>query len=101
LHIERDTTADAYIVRIHLRRDVDPAAVEVRQRGRGVLIRASRYNQSNYRNDQTSGYRSYSYSYSSSMSRRFTLPRDADVSAMKRQDEQGMVTLTFPRKHRH
>lgn len=102
LHVERDSTSDAYIVRIHTRKDVDPATVDVQQRGRQLLIRVSRSNQANYQNDQMAGYRrSYSVSYSSHVSRRLTLPRDADVSAMQREDGDGMVTLTFPRTQRY
>jgi HSP20 family molecular chaperone IbpA len=76
---------------------VDPATVDVQQRGRQLRIRVSRSNQTNYSDDQTTGYRNYSFSYSSRTSRRITLPRDADVSAMQRQDEDGLVTLVFPR----
>jgi HSP20 family molecular chaperone IbpA len=97
LRIERDTDADAYVVRIHTREDVDPATVDVQQRGRQLQIRVSRSNQTNYTDDQTAGYRSYSFAYSSHTSRRFTLPPDADLSAMQREDQDGSVTLTFPR----
>ena len=42
-------------------------------------------------------YRYYSYR-SNRMARRFSVPRDADLAAMKREDGEGRVTLTIPRK---
>jgi HSP20 family molecular chaperone IbpA len=98
LRIERRATDDAYLLEIKLS-GIKPAEVEVRVQGPWVLI--SRISSAQSEQEETisdgGGYRrSFSYS-SGSMSRRFSLPPDADGAALQRQDADDAVHVSIPR----
>ena len=86
---------DTYVVTISLNGYV-PEDLEVAHAGRWLLSQRARSAQDSA---QEPGAYSYQHSYST-VSRRITLPRDADVSRMERADSEGMIRLTIPRLYR-
>lgn len=98
LSISRDADADAYYITIATN-GIEPKAVQVRTEGRWILIGLDRSQQDSYQDtfDQGRGYvRSYSLS-SGQTSKRFTLPRDADPQALRREDGEKQVRVIIPR----
>lgn len=101
IRVSRQTTEDAYILDIQLR-GIRPDEVQVRAQGRWITIdrvsSAQEVRQEQF--DEGRGYaRSFSYS-SGTASRRMTLPPDADVSAMQREDGERSIRIRFPRTER-
>ena len=78
---------------------VNPAEVKVDVNGPWILVTRDRSAESRQQEtfDDGRGYRR-SFSYSSGRaSRRFTVPRDGDTSAMQRQDLEDAIRITIPR----
>jgi HSP20 family molecular chaperone IbpA len=72
---------------------MDPEAIQVTVQGWSLVVQ----NRESHRVEQRSDRGSYNFSAtSSSMRRRFPLPPDADASAMKRSQEDGVVVITLP-----
>ncbi|MCU7907111.1 MAG: Hsp20/alpha crystallin family protein [Candidatus Thiodiazotropha sp. (ex Epidulcina cf. delphinae)] len=71
-----------------------PDALQVKMEGRSLVVE----NQEAHRVENRSE-RGYSFSSaSSSMRRRFRLPGDADVEAMQKTEEGGVIVITLPYK---
>jgi len=101
MQVSRRTTEDAYLLDIQLQ-GLRPDEVQVRTQGRWITIDRTTSAQEDRQEqfDQGRGYaRSYSYS-SGSASRRMSLPPDADVAAMQRQDGENSILIRFPRTDR-
>jgi len=97
--IARETAEDAYILNIRLS-GMKPQEVQVRTEGRWILVSKDRSLQQVQEDsfDDGRGYsRSFSYS-SGTATRRFTVPRDADPAAMRREDSEGAVRIVIPRR---
>ncbi len=96
--IIRDADPTAYYILVSTG-GIEPQAVQVRAEGRWLLIGLDRSKQDTTQQqfDEGRGYvRSYSFS-SGQTNRRFTLPQDADLQGMKREDGDKEVRITIPR----
>jgi HSP20 family molecular chaperone IbpA len=100
MRVERSADQDNYYVTI-LVAGMEPQSLSVTVEGdRWLAIRTEDSRESTYQNTAENGsayYRSYSYS-SGSNSRRISLPPDADVAALQREDGEGQVQVTIPRR---
>jgi HSP20 family molecular chaperone IbpA len=101
LRVQREATADAYLVHI-LVTDGKTDEVQVTPLGRSLAISrsasAETVQEDNF--DEGRGYqRSFSFSRGA-LSRRIALPPDADLSAMTREVKDGTITLRIPRSAR-
>jgi HSP20 family molecular chaperone IbpA len=98
MRIRQGVTDDAYLLDIQLS-GVKPAEVKVDVNGPWILVTQDRSAETSQQEtfDDGRGYRR-SFSYSSGRaSRRFTVPRDGDTSAMQRQDTEDAIRITIPR----
>jgi hypothetical protein len=98
LRIQREAGPDSYTVRI-ASPDGKTTDIQATPAGRGLAISRieSAQTQEEKRFDDGRGYmQSYSFSQGSS-SRFVTLPRDADLGHMTREDKDGVVALRIPR----
>jgi len=99
MHLSRSADVENYYVDIELS-GIEPKDIEVRAEGRWLVLGSDRSTQ---QSDETSfdegqGYtRSYRFS-TGTVSRRLTLPRDADLSALRRDDGEGSIRITVPRR---
>lgn len=94
--IRRWADSDGYHLQIFTGSD-DPQAVDIRLRGRSLLLRSARSYQTD-RRDST-GIRSYERRFNR-FSRQISIPRDADTANMRSRVEDGVMTITLPRlKH--
>lgn len=92
VRFERDRDRDGYHLRIHLQ-GISPDAIQVNVQGRSLVVE----NRESHQVEQRSDRGSYQFSSaSSSMRRRFALPPNADVQALQRSDEEGVVVITLP-----
>jgi HSP20 family molecular chaperone IbpA len=99
MQISRQSTEDAYIIEIQLA-DMTPEELQISTRGNWISIGKDQSRQEIKEDtfDQGRGYaRSYSFS-TGSASRRFSLPGDADMEAMSREEGEGVVRLVIPRR---
>jgi HSP20 family molecular chaperone IbpA len=100
MRIERAADQDNYYLTIRVS-GMEPQAVAVSVEGdRWLAIRRQDSRESSYENTAEDGsayYRGFSYS-SGSTSRRISLPRDADVAALQREDGEGQIRIVIPRK---
>ncbi len=98
--IERAADQDNYYLTIRVS-GMEPQAVEVQVEGdRWLAIRSQDSRESSYENTTEEGstyYRGFSYS-SGSTSRRISLPWDADVAALQREDGEGQIRIVIPRR---
>ena len=101
LQISRHTTDDAYVIDIQLN-GMKPEDIQVSTRGSWISVSRDQSRQE-VREDsfeQNRGYsRSYSFS-SGSASRRFNVPRDADLTAMTREVSEDVLRILIPRRPR-
>ncbi len=102
MRINRSADADGYHMQVQLR-GIEPQLLNIRvENGRWLVLSVEQSTETHQRDDARSGYgyqRSYSYS-SSNQTRRISLPADANVDAMQRQDQQDRVIVHIPRKVR-
>jgi HSP20 family molecular chaperone IbpA len=92
MHFERYRDEAGYQLRIHTR-GMEPEAIQVTVQGRSLVVQ----NRESHRVEQRNDRGSYQFAAASSnMRRRFPLPPDADVNAMQRTVEDGMVLITLP-----
>ena len=104
-HIERGANEQGYYLLIHAD-GLDPKAIQVTPMGRSLLISVTQSHQSGHRYTPPQarpGYTQWDYSaYRSSgtMQRRISVPRDADLDAMRRTDSEAMISITLPRLRR-
>ena len=99
LRISRRMTEDAYIIEVPLE-GLSAEEVQVTTQGNWISIGRDQSRQDVKEDtfDQGRGYaRSYSFS-SGSANRRFSVPRDADVSAMTREESDGTLRISIPRQ---
>lgn len=100
LQISRYATEDAYIVDIQLN-GMKPEDVQVSARGSWIRVSRNQSRQETREDsfEQGRGYsRSYSFS-SGSASRRFNVPRDADLEGLTREEKEGVLRILIPRRH--
>jgi len=95
IRIATDRTQQGYVVTIRLT-GYRPSDIEVVRSGRWLIVQRAASDQNL---DQQPGGYSFRQSYSS-LSRRLTLPRDADLEAIQREDGDGFIRLTIPRQAR-
>ncbi|EGV33061.1 hypothetical protein ThidrDRAFT_0739 [Thiorhodococcus drewsii AZ1] len=97
LEIRRALRGDAYVVDVLLQ-NIEPDAVEIRPAGQGLLIRYDTERRVDRENQLPNGGYASSYSVShGAASRRVGLPRDADLSAMSTEIEDGVIQVRIPR----
>jgi HSP20 family molecular chaperone IbpA len=99
LQISRRSTEDAYIIEIQLT-GMTPEELQISTQGNWISIGKDQSRQEIKEDtfDQGRGFaRSYSFS-TGSASRRFSLPPDADVAAMTREESEGVVRVVIPRR---
>jgi hypothetical protein len=97
--VSRETTEDAYILDIRVQ-GIEPSELQVTPQGQWILIRSEisqRQLQEDSFDEGRGGMRSYSFS-TGSASRRLTVPRDGDLSAMRREDGEDSVRIVIPRR---
>lgn len=99
LRIAREASEEAYTLTIHLN-GMSTEEVEVRAQGNWLVLSRNdseqRVQQDSF--DDGRGYtRSYSFS-TGSASRRLSVPPDADLSAMSREDGENSVRIRIPRR---
>ncbi|MCU7844979.1 MAG: Hsp20/alpha crystallin family protein [Candidatus Thiodiazotropha sp. (ex Monitilora ramsayi)] len=92
MRFQRTRDENGYILRIETR-GMTPDAIQVSLQGRSLVVQNQESRQVEQRSDR-GGYQFSSTS--SSMRRRFHLPPDADVAAMQRSEEDGVVVIRFP-----
>ena len=95
IRIATDRSEQGYVVTIRLI-GYRPSDVEVVRSGRWLIVQRAASEQDA---EQQPGAYSFRRSYST-FSRRVTLPRDADLEAIQREDGDGFVRLTIPRQAR-
>ena len=88
----QDRDQDGYHLRIQLQ-GISPEAIQVSVQGHSLVVENRESHQVERHNERGSYHFS---SASSSMRRRFPLPPDADVHALKRSDEGGGIVITLP-----
>ncbi|MEJ1298442.1 MAG: Hsp20/alpha crystallin family protein [Candidatus Sedimenticola sp. (ex Thyasira tokunagai)] len=71
-----------------------PDSIRISVQPGQLILQESRSNEERHHNQ---GSRGYFHSWSS-MSQRIPLPRDADIEGMTRQNSEGTITLTIPRR---
>ncbi|MGD8910836.1 MAG: Hsp20/alpha crystallin family protein [Chromatiales bacterium] len=92
IRFERFRDRHGYQLRIHTR-GIDPEALQVSVQGRSLVVENRESHQLERRSDRGS----YQFAAASaSMRRRLPLPPDADVGAMQRSVEKGVVAITLP-----
>lgn len=92
IRIAVDRAEAGYVVTISLT-GYKPSDIEVVRSGRWLIVQRAASDQ-----DVTQRPGAYSFSRSySSLSRRVTLPRDADLEAIQREDGDGFIRLIIPR----
>ena len=99
LRIARETTADAYLVRIGIG-NAKPDEVQINLAGRNLII-AMHSDARTLQEDTMPDGRGYRRSYSvaqGSMSRRLALPPDADAARMTKSVSDGTILLRIPRR---
>jgi len=99
LQISRHATEDAYIIDIRLD-DMKPADIQVSTQGNWISVSRDQSRQE-VREDSFEQGRGYSRSYSfssGSASRRFNIPRDADLEALTRAEREGVLRILIPRR---
>lgn len=99
LRIIRDADPSAYYILVSTG-GIEPVAVQVRTEGRWILIGVDRSKQDSTEQQFSDG-RGYvrSYSFSTGLTnRRFTLPQDADLQGMQRENGDNEVRITIPRR---
>jgi hypothetical protein len=100
LRIQRGADADNYYVTVRLS-GIQPQAVAVTvQDGRWLVIRSEAQDEVSYQGG-TPDLRGYAQGFSyndSRQARRLRLPPDADASAMQREDQDGQIRITLPRR---
>jgi HSP20 family molecular chaperone IbpA len=97
--ISQDASEQAYGLTIELQ-GTDPAAIQVRPDGRFLVISRERTEQQVQKDsfDDGRGFmRSFSYS-TGNTKRRIRVPRDADLSAISREDSKERIRITIPRR---
>lgn len=97
--ISRGASDDAYTISIGLE-GMAPEEVQVRAEGQSLLIsreHSARHVQKDSFDDGRGYMRSFSYS-SGTSSRRLSVPRDADLSAMSREDRDDSIFIRIPRR---
>ena len=95
IRIAKDRSEQGYVVTISLV-GYQPSDLEVVRSGRWLVVQRRAADQDV---QQQPGAYSFQRSYSS-LSRRLTLPRDADLEATQREDGDGFIRLTIPRQAR-
>ena len=99
LRLTRSADQNNYYVNVHVT-GITPQEVTVAVEGdRWLAVRTEDSREFTYENtapDRGAYTRSFSYS-SGSASRRFSLPRDANMAAMQREDGEGQVRIVIPR----
>lgn len=99
LSLSRQASEDAYLIDIQLQ-NIDPAQLDIRPAGRGLVIGYGASAQVDQRDTLPSGegyQRRYSFSRGTT-SRRVGLPPDADLAAMTREVKDGHVLIRVPRR---
>lgn len=99
--ISRTTSDDAYTLTIGLE-GMAPEELQVSTQGQWILLSRERSAQQVQKDDLDDGRgftRSFSYSTGTS-SRRLSVPRDGDLSAMTREDDVGSIRIRIPRRGR-
>lgn len=95
IRVETHRDADGYIVDIQLR-GLKPADVTIARSGRWLIVEKTGRESSSERNEG-----SYSYSRSfGTVRRQLTLPRNADLDAMVREDGEDSILLRIPYQER-
>ena len=89
LDVETQSERGVYIVAIHYL-GIAPEELKIAQEGRDLRIYVER-------EEKQEGPRGRAFA-ASRMSRRVSLPADADVAQMQRQEDPGFVTLWVPRR---
>lgn len=85
---------DHYVVTILLN-GYQPSDLEITRWGRWLNVQRAASSE-----DKTTEPGAYSYSYSyGTLSRRISLPQDADLDQMVREDGEGVIRLTIPRRY--
>lgn len=92
IRIATDRSEQGYVVTIGLT-GYQPSDIEVVRSGRWLIVQRAASGQDVA---QQPGAYSFSRSYSS-LSRRVTLPQDADLESIQREDGDGFIRLTIPR----
>jgi hypothetical protein len=96
LQVERRANDTGYFIQI--RYGGQPAsAIMIRPRGRGISIRSNRSFSRDHYSSRGGWARSSGFG---AMSQFVSLPPDADIRAMVRGDETGVITLFIPRRMR-
>ena len=91
VRFRKDQDEHGYHLRIHTR-GYTPEAIQVKVEGPFLLVENQEAHRTENRHE-----RGYSFSSSSSsMRRRFRLPRNADAAAMQRTEQDGVVVITLP-----
>jgi HSP20 family molecular chaperone IbpA len=91
IKFKRDRDQNGYHLRIYTK-GYSPEALQVTVNGPFLIVENQESHQVENRYEQ-----GYSFStHSSSMRRRFRIPRDADSSAMQRSVQGSMVVITLP-----
>lgn len=99
--LQREASEDAYILTIELD-GMGPEQIQVRTQGQWIVLSRERTEQQIQKDsfDDGRGYRrSFSYS-SGTASRRLSVPRDGDLTAMSREDSENSVRIRIPRRGR-
>ena len=91
--MRRWADSEGYHLQVYTGSD-NPEALDIRVRGRSLLLRSNRSLQSDRTDSQ--GVRSFQHSFSR-FSRQITIPRDADPANMKTHVQDGFMTITLPR----
>ena len=91
--IRRWADSDGYHLQIFTGSD-DPQAIDVRLSGRSLLLSSARSFQTDRQDSQ--GVRRFEHRFSR-FSRRLPVPRDADTANMRTREQDGVMTITFPR----
>ena len=97
--VSRETSEDAYILNIEVQ-GIEPAELQVSTRGQRISIRTE-VSQKELREDSFDDARGRSHSYSfstGSASQGVTVPPDGDLAAMSREEGEGYVRITIPRR---
>jgi hypothetical protein len=96
--VSRDASEDAYVLNIELN-GMSPDEIQVRTQGQWIILSrdSSRRKVQEDSFEDGRGYmRSYSFS-SGTASRRFTVPRDGNLEAMTREEDESGIRIRIPR----
>lgn len=91
IRVQTRRDADGYLVNIQLQ-GLEPEDVTVARSGRWLIVQKV---SSDTESEQAPGSYSYSHSFGS-VSRQVSLPRNADLDAMIREDGEGQILLRIP-----